>query len=296
MKHNIQAAAVAAAVSMAIGAGGATAAQHLFIAKGSVDHVKLSAGLNKERASNLARLSALEKKAGIPGPSGKDGSNGTNGAKGDTGTAGAQGAKGDAGAKGEQGVQGVPGPTGATGPQGAPGADGHDAGLPAGFAVTNKSVSLTKSGVDFGPYSDGGAAGGSLYFDGFNGQKLSDLTELAYTVRHTTSDGSAIAVPYLRVFLNGDTTDVVLDPTECATKVPAEDTDNTFSTADTTVRYDDDACGADAHQVSFADAVAAHGDDVISGIYVTAGFAGGADLHAVLTGLSVNGQAFTFGG
>ena len=38
-----------------------------------------------------------------------------------------------------------------------------------------------------------------------------------------------------------------------------------------------------------------HGDEVISGIYVTTGFSGGADAHAWLTDLTVNGKQFHFG-
>jgi len=41
--------------------------------------------------------------------------------------------------------------------------------------------------------------------------------------------------------------------------------------------------------------VAAHGTEVIDGIYVTTGFTGGADLTAILRSLSVNGHAFVFG-
>jgi hypothetical protein len=40
---------------------------------------------------------------------------------------------------------------------------------------------------------------------------------------------------------------------------------------------------------------AAHADEVISGIYVTTGFAGGVPLAAILRTISVNGEEFTFG-
>lgn len=292
--HHINIKAVALSAAVALGVGGvasATADAPISGAKlknGSVTSVKLSHGLNARAARVERRLAALE--ASVRDLGGKLPVNGTNGQ---------QGAKGERGEQGLPGITGTPGPTGATGANGlpgAPGTNGSNGGLPNGFFVTNKSVGLTASGVDFGPYDDGGAAGGSLYFNGFNGQKLGDLTDLAFTVEHTTGDGSPISVPYMRVFLNGNVTDVVLDPTECATKVPAEGQANAFSTADTTVRYDDDPCGPDAHQLSFADAVAAHGDDVISGIYVTTGFSGGADLHAKLTSVTINGVTTTFGG
>jgi predicted Rossmann fold nucleotide-binding protein DprA/Smf involved in DNA uptake len=48
-------------------------------------------------------------------------------------------------------------------------------------------------------------------------------------------------------------------------------------------------------QQPWATVKAAHSNEVISGIYVTTGFAGGADLSAILRSLSVNGQTFTFG-
>jgi hypothetical protein len=100
----------------------------------------------------------------------------------------------------------------------------------------------------------------------------------------------------LRIFLNGDADDVIFDPTQCATVVPPEDQFNTFEVTTGDVRYDDDSCdGVPPDQQPWATVVAAHGDDVISGIYVTAGFAGGAPLAAILRTLSVNGHAFTFG-
>jgi hypothetical protein len=215
------------------------------------------------------------------------------------------GGKGDKGDSGAPGQQGAPGQTGATGPAGTPGApgkdgrdghDGHDGGVPDGFFVTNKSVGLTKTGEDFGPYSDGGAAGGSLYYNGFNGKKLSDIKSLAYKFSYGSADGSKIATPYLRIFLNGDNDDVVLDPSECATVKVPEDTSTTLDMASfTKLRYDDDPCGADYKPQTLDAIQAAHGDDVISGIYVSEGFAGGTDVRAKLTDLSVNGKAFHFG-
>jgi hypothetical protein len=218
---------------------------------------------------------------------GKDGANGLNGAT---------GAQGLTGARGATGAQGGAGPDGAEGAPGRDGNDGASGNLPADFAFTNPSVRQTQAGVQFGRYGDGGTAGGSVRYDGLNGQKLSEITKLAYTVKHATSDGSKISAPYLRVFLNDDTIDVVLDPTECATKVPAERMFNTFSTMSTTVRYGDDACGPNAQQLSWSDVLDAHGDDVISGIYVTAGFSGGKDLTATLRDLTVNDAKYTFGG
>jgi hypothetical protein len=56
------------------------------------------------------------------------------------------------------------------------------------------------------------------------------------------------------------------------------------------VRYVDDAgVGADS---TWATVKAAHGDDVISGIYVTAGFTAGTNLTAMLRTLWVNDKVF----
>ena len=86
---------------------------------------------------------------------------------------------------------------------------------------------------------------------------------------------------------------MIFDATQCATTVPSEDVFQTFEVTTGSVRYDD-ACGGSGQQ-SWATVKAAHSTDVISGIYVTAGFAGGADLSAILRSLSLDGHVFTFG-
>jgi hypothetical protein len=186
-----------------------------------------------------------------------------------------------AGLKGARGRRGLKGATGAQGPQGA--------------TQTNASVATTLDGVQFGPYANGGNAGGSVRYDGADGLTLGDISELAYRIMHSTSDDNAISAPYLRIFLNNDNDDVIFDPTQCATTVPGEDTFQTFEVTTGSVRYDDDSCTSSSNQQPWATVKAAHASDVISGIYVTAGFAGGADLSAILRSLSVNGHVFTFG-
>jgi hypothetical protein len=198
------------------------------------------------------------------------------------------------GSPGQPGPKGEKGDRGPAGPAGPAGSDGSW--FPAGFFVTNKSVGLTAHGADFGPYADGGATGGSVLYTGLNGKTLKDIKALTYTASYTTSDGNRLGVPYLRVFLNDDNDDVVLDPTECATTTPSEGEAHTWDMlASSELRYSDDACGANSTPLSWDAIVAAHGDDVISGIYVTAGFAGGKDQHVWLTDLTVNGKAFHFG-
>ena len=89
---------------------------------------------------------------------------------------------------------------------------------------------------------------------------------------------------------------VVLDATECATVEPPEDEAITLDMVEsTTLRFNDDACGASYDPQTWAEILAGHGNDVISGIYVTTGFSGGEDLHAWVTDLKVNGDRFHFG-
>ena len=71
---------------------------------------------------------------------------------------------------------------------------------------------------------------------------------------------------------------------------------NTYEVVGNSVRYDDDSCdGVAPDQQPWATVVAAHGTEVITGIGVTAGFAGGKPLAAILRTLKVNGTTFTFG-
>lgn len=287
MGSKFQTALIAVVVSALMGAGAAGAASLITgddIKDGSIHKRDIGKG-----EVSLSRLTpgvrALLAKAGTPGKSGQDGTSGVNGAKGADGTNGTAGANGTNGANGNDG---------ATGPQGPAGTSGA---LPADFAFTNSSVRLTEAGVQFGRYGDGGAEGGSVRYDGLNGAKLSDIASLAYTARYSTSDGSPLGAPYLRVFLNDDTVDVVFDPTECATASPAEGVLHTFDVTAGNVRYNDDACdGIAPDQQAWSDVVADHGDDVISGVYVTTGFSGGKDARATLTKLDVNDVGFTFGG
>jgi hypothetical protein len=215
---------------------------------------------------------------------------------------GKTGKTGSAGANGAPGPQGAAGAKGDTGPAGAPGKHGKDGpftyvnDLTGDFDNTNSSVSITPDGVEFGPYADGGAAGGSLYYSGMNGKKLGDISKLLYTASYSTGDGTDVGVPYLRVFLNEDNTDpaddasVIFSPNTQPDKDTAEDVFHQWNVTDGTVRYDDDAgSGADS---PWATVKAAHANGVISGIYVTAGFSAGQNLTAMLRTLWVNDDVF----
>ena len=209
------------------------------------------------------------------------------------------------GNRGPRGATGAQGPKGDTGPQGPPGAPGPFLQrLDGDFSQTNASVATSLDGVQFGPYTDGGAWGGSVRYDGANGLTLSQLTKLSYNVMYSAADTAPIGEAYLRIFLNGDSHDVIFDATQCASTVPAKNVFTTFDVVGSNVRYDDDSCdGAGDHnypgsppgQQTWASVLAHHGTETISGIYVTTGFTGGSDLTALLRSLSVNDKTFTFG-
>src|SRR5262249_8075965 len=148
----------------------------------------------------------------------------------------------------------------------------------------------------FGPYANGGTAGGSVLYTGANGLTLAQITQLSFTVMHSTADRNAIGSPYLRIFLNGGANDVIFDATQCATTAPTESVFHTYEVVGSDVRYDDDGCdGVPPDQQSYAAVLAAHGSEVVSGIRVTTGFTGGDTLSALLRSLKVNGNEFVFG-
>jgi hypothetical protein len=168
------------------------------------------------------------------------------------------------------------------------------------FAVTNNSVTKTPDGVHFGVYADGARTGGSLVYNGANGQTFGSLTALGYTYNYTTSaDLQPLAAPYLRVLLDADGDgiadhDVIFDPTLCANASPDEDVDHSVDVTTQTVRVDDDACSAAANQVPFATAQAGLAGNTIVGIIITQGFTAGNDLSAYVRNLTVNGTTFAF--
>lgn len=194
------------------------------------------------------------------GKSGKDGTNGTNGVN------GKDGAKGD-----------------------------QASAIPADFSFTNASLELTQAGVKFGPYADGGAAGGSLRYDGLNGRKLSEITNLVYTAKYATDDHNDVAVPYLRVFVNDHTHDVIYSPNTQQPLLGAKPTAEAIFLAHDvrhgTVRYDDDT--GNGPDQSWDSMVAAHGNDVISGIYISAGFSAGKNLRAFVSDMTVGAGLLT---
>jgi hypothetical protein len=195
-------------------------------------------------------------------------------------------------------VSKLKGKTGATGPQGPAGPSAAGTvvsvlGSTHPWDATNPSVSLTPDGVEFGPYANAGASGGSIFFNGLNGHTLSEIKNLVYYMRFSSTTSSTQEEPYLRIFLNNDNNDVIFSP---STQFPDPDNDqgefNEYVVTSGSVRYDDDpAAGSDS---PWATVVAAHGTDVISGIYISQGFSGGLNVTGLLRWMQINGVTYTF--
>jgi hypothetical protein len=170
-----------------------------------------------------------------------------------------------------------------------------------GFDRTNTSVSATPDGVEFGPYTDGGTEGGSLCYDGLNGQPLSSVQSLVYFARYISDgDTGGVGVPYLRIFLEDDTHDAIFSPnTQPPDSDTAEGPFHTWVATSGLWRYDDDAGAGGEYGLigaPFSEVLSDHGTEVISSICVTTGFSAGADLAALLRTFEVNGEVFRFTG
>ena len=214
------------------------------------------------------------------------------------GPAGPQGAAGPAGPAGAAGARG---PVGPQGPKGDPG-ETRVTSLPSsGFDATNPSVKMTPDGIAFGPYANGGTAGGSLLYKGLNGKPLSAIKSLIFQARYTSAgDTGGVGVPYLRVFLEDDAHDAIFSPnTQPPDADTAEGPFHTWVATSGVWRYDDDGGAGGEYGLNgapFSEVVADHGDESISGIYVTTGFSAGTDLGALMLSFEVNGQEFDLGG
>lgn len=175
-------------------------------------------------------------------------------------------------------------------------------GLGHGWSATNDTVKLTPDGVAFGPYANGGGCGatdhGSIQFDGLDGAKLSDVKNLVYYARYvSTGDTGGVGVPYLRVFLNNNNDDAIFSPnTQQPDADTAEGPFHEWVATSGSWRYDDDGDNNPAGEQSFADLVKAHGDDTISGIYVSTGCSSGTNLAALMRWMEVNGKTYDFAG
>jgi hypothetical protein len=153
---------------------------------------------------------------------------------------------------------------------------------------------MTAECAEFGPYPNGGATGGSVYYSGFNGRRLGDIVKLIYTGSFSSDTATGgTGAPYLRIFLEGDTHDVIFSPNTQPFPLVAEDVLHQWDVTEGTVRYDDDpGNGPDS---PWQVIVAEHADEVISGIYVTVGFSAGTNLSGCLRTLAANKRVFLLG-
>jgi hypothetical protein len=168
-------------------------------------------------------------------------------------------------------------------------------GLPTqGFSGTTL-VKNSPDGVKFGPYADGGTAGGSICTNSMNGQPFSDVKHLAFEARYTAdNDTGGVGVPYLRIFLVNDAHDAIFSPN---TQSPDPDTaQGPFHTWVATAgswRYDDD--GGAGPDSPFNTIKQDHANEKISGICISVGFSAGANLSGLLRTWEVNKKDYAFG-
>ena len=169
-------------------------------------------------------------------------------------------------------------------------------GLPTkGFKASGAIVKNTADGVKFGPYTDGGADGGSICTKSMNGQPFSDVKHLAFEARYTADNNTGgVGVPYLRVFLVNNTHDAIFSPN---TQSPDPDTQqgpfHTWVATAGSWRYDDDpGNGPDS---PFGTIKSAHASEKISKICISVGNTAGTNLSALLRTWEVNKKDYSFG-
>jgi hypothetical protein len=232
---------------------------------------------------------ALLAKAGKPGVNGTNGKDGVNGAKGDAGANGTNGAKGDAGADALNVVR--------------VNSLSDDANVAAPGWAAHGGATLADDHVKFGPFADGDAFAG-VRFHGLDGLKLDKLESLSYEQRVTVGD--KMAAPYFRIFTTdaaGAEHAVIYSPSTQAGDDQATGEWRTEKIMHGGVRYDDDA-GNEA-DITWADMIDAHGDDVITQVQIQAGNAGsysnGTTSHVDNVRVAIKGQSsipdtlYTFG-
>jgi hypothetical protein len=171
------------------------------------------------------------------------------------------------------------------------------------WSTQNTLVALTPDGVAFGPYANGGTAGGSIVYDGLDGQPLSAVKSLSYYMRYVADgDTGGVGVPYLRIFtdVGGTAHDVIFSPnTQPPDPDTAEGPFHEWVATSGTWRYDDDGdtgAGEFGHGAPFSAVLATHGSEKITGIRISTGFSTGTNLAALLRWLEINGQTYVFRG
>ena len=139
--------------------------------------------------------------------------------------------------------------------------------LSAPFGATNVTVVETGDGVHFGPYGNGGTAGGSLFYSGANGLKLSQITQLALhrepQLERRQPDRGAVPadLPQQRRRRRDLRRDQVRRPSSRPRTRRTTSTSRAVMSATTTTG----ATACPPEPAAWADVVAAHGNDVVSG-------------------------------
>ena len=133
-----------------------------------------------------------------------------------------------------------------------------------------------------------------MRYNGLNGMRLGDIVHLVYTGKFSSDTPTAgEGAPYLRIFLDTDTHDVIFSPDTQPVPSVAEDVYHQWDVTEGTVRYDDDP-GVDPDS-PWQEIAADHADQVISGIYVRWASPIGTNLTGCLRILGVNESVFLFG-
>ena len=174
--------------------------------------------------------------------------------------------------------------------------------LTGAWSVTNPSVKQVDEGVQFGPYANGGTAGGTLLYEGGNGLKLSEVGNFSFTFSYNQRENWSGAVPYGRIWLDTNengvwdrTVDeaIMFDPSKGgAFGTLSQGIDHSFGTSDNSVRFNDDS--GNGGQRTWDEVVAAHGDEDVVMVGVSAGFTGSTNVSAMLKKLTFNGETFSF--
>lgn len=169
--------------------------------------------------------------------------------------------------------------------------------LDAPWAASNPSVVVTPDGAQFGPYPDGGAAGGSVRYHALDGQPFGVVENLAYNARYTFDSGVDGGAPYCRIFLldpAGDEHSVAHTPsTEPFPGLGAGPFQEYVATAGLW-RYDDDGASL-GFGVPLPELQAQYADHVISKLTISVGYSGGTNLAALLRWWQINGNHLVFG-
>jgi hypothetical protein len=201
------------------------------------------------------------------------------------------------------------GPAGANGANGANGKDtppGGNVSVTGASSIfeAKRNVTITPSGANIGPLADSSEAGAVIYH-GLDGHALKDLAQVAYTASYIHDPGPANVngpdngdAPYMLITLNGFDHDIAFSPSTqpgaCYSGTPSSPQCNSsgrsihYEVSKGTVRYDDDP-GSLPDQ-TWAQVVTDHGDDVISGIRVQAGFSLPGTASALVNSLTVEAK------